>query len=183
MDHSAIAVRYAKAFFSLAKEKNRLKTLKTDIELIANVCENSADFNRLLESPIIGTSKKVKLLTDIFKGRVDGLTLKFISLITRNKREVHIPGICRNFVNLLRKDQNIKSAIITTATEIDSETIKKIIALVETELETKIEISSNINPEIIGGMVLRLDDKQYDASVATQLKKVKQELLETELEI
>jgi F-type H+-transporting ATPase subunit delta len=55
--------------------------------------------------------------------------------------------------------------------------------LVETELETKIEISSNINPEIIGGMVLRLDDKQYDASVATQLKKVKQELLETELEI
>lgn len=181
MDHSAIAVRYAKAFFSTAKEKKMLTTLKTDIELVLDVCNNSSDFVLLLESPIVKTSKKVALITSIFKGKIDELSLRFLLLVANNKREVHIPGICRNFLDLTRKDQNIKSAVITTTSEIDSETIKNIETLLGKELNAKVELSANTNPEIIGGLVLRLDDKQYDASVATQLKKIKQKLLESEI--
>ncbi len=181
MDQSAINVRYAKAFFDLAKEKNLLEPLKADIELVASVCRDSADFILLLESPVVKTSKKIELINAIFNGNVNELTLTFLSLIAKNKREIHIPGICRNFLALTRKDQNIKSAVLTTASEINSETIKKIETLMEKELDAKIELSSQVNPEIIGGMILRLDDKQYDASIATQLKKIRQTLLETEL--
>lgn len=181
MDQSAIAVRYAKAFFSLAKEKNLLDSLKSDIELIFNVCKNSSDFILLLESPIVKTSKKTGLITAIFNGKLNELTLKFLHLITENKRERHIPGICRNFLSLSRKDQNIKSAVLTTASEIDIKTINKIESLIGKELNAKIELSTQVNSDIIGGIILRLDDKQYDASVATQLKKIKQQLLETEL--
>lgn len=181
MDQSAITVRYAKAFFSLAKEKNILDTLKKDVELVAGVCKESADFILLLESPIVKTSKKIALITSIFSGKVDELTLNFLHLVTQNKREIHIPAICRNFLGLTRADQNIKSAVLTTATEINSETIKKIETLMGKELNAKIELSTTVKPEIIGGIVLRLDDKQYDASIATQLKKIKQKLLETEL--
>lgn len=181
MDQSAITVRYAKAFFSLAKEKSLLKELKKDIDLILNVCSTSTQFILLLESPVVKSSKKVELVSSIFKGKINNLTLDFLNLITNNKREIHIPGICRNFLALTRKDQNIKSAVLTTAAEIDDKTIKKIVELMEKELSAKIELSENINPDIIGGLVLRLDDIQYDASVATQLKKIKQNLLETDL--
>jgi F-type H+-transporting ATPase subunit delta len=181
MDQSAITVRYAKAFFTLAKEKNLLEVFKSDIEIIFDISKTSSDFILLLESPVVKTSKKIEILTSIFKGKVNQLTLDFLTLITRNKREVHIPGICRNFLGLTRKDQNIKSAVLTTATEIDSKTIKKIETLMEKELTAKIELSTKINKEIIGGIILRLDDKQYDASVATQLKKIKQQFLDTEL--
>lgn len=181
MDQSAITVRYAKAFFSLAKEKKMLEIFKTDIELIADVCQKSADFILLLESPIVKTSKKIKLISSIFEDKLNVLTLNFLHLIAKNKREIHIPFICRNFLELTRKDQHIKSVVITTATEVNSETIKKIVTLLETGLHAKIELSSHINPDIIGGMVLRLDDNQYDASIATQLKKIKQKLLETEI--
>jgi F-type H+-transporting ATPase subunit delta len=181
MDQSAITVRYAKAIFELAKEKNLLPTLKKDIEMIASICKDSTEFILLLESPIIKTSKKTELITSIFNEKVHQLTLNFLNLITQNKREIHIPGICRNFLALTRKDQNIKSAVLTTASEIDTETIKKIEQLMEKELDAKIELSTQINTKIIGGMILRLEDKQYDASVATQLKKIKQKLLETEL--
>lgn len=181
MDHSAIAVRYAKAFFATAKEKSLLDSLKTDIELVFSVCTESADFILLLESPIVKTSKKAQLISSIFKGKVNKLTLSFLMLITENKREIHIPGICRNFLGLTRKDQNIKSALLTTASEIDSKSIKKIEQLLGKELNATIELSANVNPEIIGGLILRLDDKQYDASVATQLNKIKQKLLESEL--
>ncbi|MBN1986683.1 MAG: ATP synthase F1 subunit delta [Prolixibacteraceae bacterium] len=181
MDQSAITVRYAKAIFELAKEKNLLATLKEDIEMIASICKDSTEFILLLESPIIKTSKKTELITSIFNEKVHPLTLNFLNLITQNKREIHIPGICRNFLAFTRRDQNIKSAVLTTASEIDTKTIKKIEQLMEKELGAKIELSTQINTKIIGGIILRLEDKQYDASVATQLKKIKQNLLETEL--
>ncbi len=181
MDQSAITVRYAKAFFSIAKEKNSLDILKTDIETVLNVCNNSIDFVLLLESPVVKTSKKIKLISTIFKGKIDELSLKFLLLITSNKREVHIPGICMNFLSLTRKDQNIKSAVLTTATEINKDILNKIELLMAKELGAKIELTSEVNANIIGGIVLRIDDKQYDASVATQLKKIKQQLLEAEL--
>lgn len=181
MNQSAITVRYAKAFFAIAKEKGLVEVLKTDIELVFNICNESADFILLLESPIVKTSKKNELISSIFVGKINKLTLDFLSLITTNKREFYIPGICRNFLDLTRKDQNIKSAVLTTASEITGDSIKKVEELLGKELDATIELSTKTNPEIIGGLVLRLDDKQYDASVATQLKKIKQKLLESEL--
>lgn len=181
MDQSAITVRYAKAFFSTAKERNLLDVLKADIEQVSDICKNSPDFILLLESPVVKTSKKSELLSSIFESKVNKLTMNFLLLIAQNKRENHIPGICRNFLDLTRKDQNIKSAVLITASEVNSETIKKVEQLLTKELKATIELTTQVNPEILGGLVLRLDDKQYDASVATQLKKIKQNLLETEI--
>lgn len=181
MDQSAITVRYAKAFFSIAKEKNLLDALKSDIELVMDVCKNSSDFIRLLESPIVKTSKKSALFSAIFNKKVNPITVNFLLLIAQNKREAQIPGICRNFLDLTRKDQNIKSAILTTAAEIDAESLSKIKTLLGKELNATIELSTKVNPDIVGGLVLRVNDKQYDASVATQLRKIKQSLLETEV--
>ena len=177
MNISAIRVRYAKAFFSLAKEKKMLDTLKTDIQKVFDVCTQSSDFINLLESPVVKTSKKAELITTIFKSEINTLTLNFLLLITNNKRESYIPGICRNFLELTRKDKNIKSAVIVTASEIDINTINKIKALLEKELNATVVLTCNVEPDIIGGLILRVDDKQYDSSVATQLKKIKQQLL------
>jgi F-type H+-transporting ATPase subunit delta len=181
MNVSAIRVRYAKAFFSLAKEKKMLETLKTDIQKVFDVCIHSSDFVLLLESPVVQTSKKAELISEIFKGEINALTLKFLLLIIQNRREVYIPGICRNFLELTRKDQNIKSAVLVTASEIKSKTIDKIRTLLEKELNAKLELSCRVEPEIIGGLILRIDDKQYDSSVSTQLRKIKQNLLKSEI--
>ena len=181
MSISAIRVRYAKAFFSLAKEKKMLDTLKTDIQKVFDVCTQSPEFINLLESPVVKTSKKTELITAIFKFEINTLTLNFLLLITNNKRESYIPGICRNFLDLTRKDQNIKSAVIVTASEINIKTTNKIKALLEKELNATVELTCNVEPEIIGGLILRVDDKQYDSSIATQLRKIKQQLLETEI--
>lgn len=181
MSISAIRVRYAKAFFSLAKENKMLDTLKTDIQKVFDVCNQSSDFINLLESPVVKTSKKTELITEIFKSEVNNLTLNFLLLITNNKRESYIPGICRNFLELTRKDQNIKSAVLITASEININTIGKIKVLLEKELNATVELNCKTNPEIIGGLILRVDDRQYDSSVAKQLRKIKQLLLETEI--
>ena len=70
---------------------------------------------------------------------------------------------------------------MTTASELSEETVEKVKQILEKELDSKVELTGKINPEIIGGMILRIEDKQFDASLATQLKKVKTALLETEI--
>jgi F-type H+-transporting ATPase subunit delta len=181
MTISAIRVRYAKAFFQLAKEKKMLNTLKPDIQKVFDVCSQSPDFVNMLESPVIKTSKKAELITSIFKSEIHLLTLKFLVLITNNKRENYIPGICRNFLEMTREDQNIKSAVLITASEINPKITDKIKNLLEKELNATVELSSQIKPEIIGGLILRIDDKQFDSSVVTSLEKIRKNLLGTEI--
>jgi F-type H+-transporting ATPase subunit delta len=84
-------------------------------------------------------------------------------------------------LTLIRKEKNIKTAVITTAQTIDEKLLQKANKILEEELETKVELSAKVNSELIGGMILRIDDKQYDASILTQLNKLKQELLKAQL--
>jgi F-type H+-transporting ATPase subunit delta len=177
MDESAISVRYAKALFSLAKEKNLLSELKDDIELISDVCNSSVDFNLMLKSPVVKTSQKIRLMKLIFGGKISELSLNFLELATRNKREVFIPSMCRNLLSLIRHEKNIQTVVLTIARPVDDETLRNAKKVLEKELGHTVELKGKVNPNIIGGMVLRIDDKQYDASVATQLKKLKQDML------
>jgi len=181
MDESAITVRYAKAIFSLAKEKNQLVSLKEDMDLISNVCTQSEDFILLLKSPVVKTSKKIHIIQLIFQKKISALSLQFLELITHNNREVFIPSISINVLTLIRKEKNIKTAVITTAQTIDEKLLEKAKKILEEELGTQVELSAKVNSELIGGMILRIDDKQYDASILTQLNKLKQEILKTQL--
>lgn len=181
MNESIITVRYAKSFFLLAKEKGLLSKLKTDIESVMQICNQSVEFILFLESPVVKTSRKIKLLNQIFSGSIDALTLKFLILLTANKRESYIPGVCRNFLDLTRKDIGIKTAVVTTAAKMSDKTLALIQQIVERELNSKIELAGRVNPDILGGIILRIEDKQFDSSLATQLKKIKASFLETEL--
>lgn len=181
MNQSAVRVRYAKAFFSLAKEKKMLSEFKTDIQKVSDVCAHSPDFVNLLESPLLNSPKKAALIEEIFNAQINPLTLRFLVLVANNKREADIPGICRNFLEMIRKDQNIKSAVLVTASELNPKTTDKIKTLMEKQLNATVELSTQIKPEIIGGLILRVDDKQFDSSVATRIKKIRQNLLGTEI--
>lgn len=181
MDQSTINVRYAKAFFSLAKEKGLTAELQKDASLISSVCNSISDFIILINSPIVSTSGKIKAIKSIFEGKVNSYSLNFLVLIAENRREKYIPGIFRNLEELYRKEEGIKSAIITTAKPLNENTIEQIRQSLEKKFNVKVELSQVIDAEIIGGFVLRIDDNQYDASISTELKKIKEKLFQTEL--
>ena len=181
MDQSKINVRYAKAFFTLAKEKGLTLELRKDAGLIASVCETSSDFVLMLESPVVKTSQKAEALRRIFEGKVNVLSLNFLLLITQNKRENNIPGIFRHLDDLYRHEEGIKSAVVTTALPLNEAIVTQIQKILETEFKAKVELSQKVDERLLGGFVIRVEDKQYDASLSTQLKKIREQLLHTEL--
>lgn len=181
MDQSKINVRYAKAFFTLAKEKGLTIELRKDADLIASVCESSSDFILMLESPVVKTSKKAEAIKRIFEHKVNVLSLNFLLLITENKRENYIPGIFRNLEDLYRHEEGIKSAVLTSAQPLNDALVLQMQQILETEFNAKVELKQRVDVNLIGGFVLRVEDNQYDASLSTQLKKIREQLLHTEL--
>lgn len=177
MGQSRIPVRYAKAFFTLAKEKNMLDVFRKDMDVVSACCETAA-FKALLESPVISTSKKESVFSEIFKSYVNEKTMAFLNLILKNKREVYLPDVARDFDDLYRAEKGIKTVTFTTATSIDDSLRKHVVTIVKKYYEAEIELKEKVNKDIIGGFVLQVDDQRYDASIATKLKAMERKLTE-----
>lgn len=181
MNDSKISVRYAKALFLTAKEDKNLENVVRNIKLI-RASLDVARFSQFLESPVIKTSDKRKLVKEVFEKNVEGLTFNFLELLLINKREIYLVGIIRNFISFYREDQDIKEATLSIPFTVSDEYQNKFIKILEDTLKAKIDMEEVINPELIGGFILKVEDQQFDASVKTQLSRIKKKLLETSIE-
>lgn len=178
MDQSKIGVRYGKALFELAREKNLLKELKTDISLVSTLFTDEA-VQFILECPVISISGKHKAFADLLHDKANPLTLQFLKMVIDNRRESYLPAICRNFIARFHEFSGIKQAHVTTVTELDETLKSKLKQTIVALFKTEVELTHSHNPELIGGFVLRVGDKQLDASVATKLRKIKTRFIET----
>lgn len=175
MKETRVANRYAKALFELAIEYKVLDEVKADAELVKNVCEQNRDFVSMLKSPVIKDVKKIAIINEIFKGKLNELFFKFIIIITRNSREDLIAEISNQFIEIYKKFKNILSANLETSAEIDAETRKALIALLGNHSKAKIELTEEVKEELIGGFILSFDDKQFDASIQRQIINLRKE--------
>lgn len=176
MNDSKISVRYAKALFGSAEESDKLDEVRKDMLQIQEICKLE-EFDYFLSSPVMKGSQKHKVMTAILKDTVQPLTMGLIDLVLKNSRELYLPGIARNYEEQYKKHKGIKSAVLVSATTIDSTVKEKLAKVLKEALDSKIDLSTEKNKDLIGGFVIRIDDQQYDASVASKLKKIEKQLL------
>ncbi len=175
MKETKIASRYAKALFDFALEQKVPEQVKNDMDLIVSVCSNNKDFKLMLTSPLIYSEKKEAIIAEIFGKHIQEMTLQFLIIITRKRREAFIEGIARQFIELYKEYKNITTAELTTARELGSELREKVIAELKAQTKGEIELIEEIKEELIGGFVLSYKDYQYDASIKKQIKKLRRE--------
>lgn len=176
MNDSKISVRYARALFGSAKEKNVLDQVRSDMNQVLTICDVS-EFQYLLITPLIKESQKRDILNQLLKGKVQEISLALLELVFKNGREQFIPAIARNFQELYKEHKGIQSAVLTSAFSLSQGMQEEIRDIIHTSLNAPIELEVKEDDDLIGGFVIRIEDKQYDASVANSLKKVKKQLL------
>jgi F-type H+-transporting ATPase subunit delta len=176
MNDSKISVRYARAIFQSALEKNILDKVNQDMILIQEVCK-TPETREFLHSPIIAPSKKEGIFHTMFSGNVEPITLSLLDLIVKNGRESYIPAIARVFIHETKTYKGITDSILTTAVKVDDKLRKLIADLISEVFKTKVELKENVDPEIIGGFILQIDDSYIDASIKNKLRKIKKELI------
>lgn len=177
MNYSKIAVRYAKAVFLLAEEKNQLKEVAVDMESLIKIEKEVPAIINLYNNPVLSSSEKKKVMKELFANSFQKISMQFLDLIVENRRENHISGVARNYLKRYRAHLGIKNAILTTAVQIDEAKKQDIINIVKTTYKAEVELETKENPNLIGGFILQVEDTQYDASISTQLKNIKQNLL------
>ena len=181
MNESQISVRYAKALFQSASEQRILDNVYKDMEVLTSTCKLE-DFQYMLGVPTLQPSQKVKLLRAIFEKHLSKISLSMIDLVVKNKREAYLPGIARYFRELYRKETGIRSATLVTAQDVDESEMNGIRKLVRKAYDSDVELTTVVDGDVIGGFVLTIEDMRYDASVASNLKKLKKQLLQTSIE-
>lgn len=172
---TALNRRYAKSLLDLSIEQNKLEEIKKDMDLLIEVITSSRDLRVLLSSPIVSADKKESILTTLFQGKVSELTFKFISIILSKGRESQLEGIAHGFINLYRINKGIEEAIVTSAVQLSDAQRNEIREKLKGLTGNSIEITETIDPSIIGGVKIRVGDRQYNGSVAYQLDQLKRQ--------
>ena len=169
-----VAKRYAKSVLELSKENGVVDAVSDDMKLFIKVCEQNHDLELMLLNPIIATDKKMNVLKLIFDGKVNNLTISFFEIVTRKGREKYLVQIAKEFVAKYKQLKNIQTAEITSAVGLDDNLRKKVYDLIRNSTNSEVELIEKIDNKLIGGFILRMDDKQYDASISSELRKLTQ---------
>lgn len=177
MKGSLAAKRYAKSLLSLALEQGSLDSVHDDMLLVNQVISDSKELRVMLSSPIIKTEKKIAILSEIFKGKVTELSGKFIGLSAEKGREALLPAIASAFESAYRAHKNISTVEVTSAIALSEEQKKKILELAAKQGVENAEVVERVDPSLIGGFVMRMGDRQIDASISNKINTLKQELI------
>jgi F-type H+-transporting ATPase subunit delta len=175
MNDSKISVRYSRALFQLAVEKNLLDKISADMLFVSEICK-MAEIKEVLESPIIIPSKKTAIFRSILEKNVEKITITLVNLLIKNGRESYLPAVARVFHDETLKYNAITETYLTTAVPVNDKIRKQIIEFISSEFKTKVELNENVDKEIIGGFVLKVNDNFIDASIRNKLRKIKKEL-------
>lgn len=174
MADSRAASRYVKSLLDLAVEKKALEEVHRDMLLFSEVASKSRAFELLLQNPVIKHDKKLDILKKIFGGKVHSLTMAFFDIITRKNREPILAGVAREFHNAYNEHKGIGKASVTTAVPLDTKMRGEFEKLVRQYSEKKeVELVEKVDPELIGGFVLNVGDRQVDASIKNKIKTLK----------
>jgi F-type H+-transporting ATPase subunit delta len=175
MAQTKVGSRYAKAFLGLVAEKGKLDVAIKDMELVNKTISETHDLQVLLKSPVINSDKKINILKSIYSKHVSDVTMLYLELITKNRRESVLSEIAESFIAQYKAMKGITTAVVTSAAVLSDDAKNRIEAIVQKEVGGSVELSTEVNPDLIGGFVLRIGDKQLDTSILSKINDLRQE--------
>lgn len=175
MQNLTINNRYATALFEFSKEKNQINETFNDLEFIERVLEENRQLRLLLKSPVIFSDKKLSVINQIFGDKISKVTMTFIEILIRKRREEHLHGIAESFINIYRESKNIKVVHATSAQPLDNSLRIQLINILQKQTGFEILLKEEVKPEIIGGLIVEVQGVKFDDSIKKKIANLKRE--------
>ena len=177
MDNGKISVRYARALLNLARQEQcEVEVYEGMMRLSQNYEQAMAQFNEILTNPIIGMDEKVNLLKNAVGEPLHPCLAHFIEFVADQKRESSIYRIAMKYQEMYRDSKDILLTRVTTAAELPDKTLRELRCFVEQNFDCKAEMHVTVDPSLIGGFIIDIENDRMDASVAGQLEALKEKL-------
>lgn len=173
---SRAAIRYAKAILDIANSNGKATNVNDDMKSILAAVVESAELKEFLSNPTVKGDVKVAALSEVFAS-VQNETKSLFRLLLENKRFEILPAVASQYNLLFDELNGVEVAKVTTAFPITPELEAKVLAKIKEFSNKSVTINNVVDESIIGGFILRIGDKQYNASIANSLQTLKRELL------
>lgn len=166
--------RYAQALFDLALGADALTQVESDLQGLKDARAESADLRRLMDSPVFSAEQKGKALQAIAeKAKFHSITQKFLGLLTANRRTDRLGQVTESFMRLSASHRGVVSAEVVSATKLSAAQEKGIKAALRQSLGKDPEITTRVDPSILGGLKVRVGSRLFDASLRSKLDTLK----------
>lgn len=181
MKNPRLSYRYAKSLVDISLEMNALDKTHDDILFLRRVMKSSREFVVMLNSPVIKSDKKFKILEAVAGERISKLTLTFLQLLTRKNREMYLDGIVHAFIQQYNRVKGIHTATLTTAVPVSAEIVNTFEKKLKAAYQfNELKLETAVNEDLIGGFVLEFEGKRVDASIRKDLKDVRKQFADNE---
>jgi F-type H+-transporting ATPase subunit delta len=172
-----IARRYSAALYALAKESGSVDTTVAELDSFVAALNSDASLREFWASPVIDRSLKVTLIRQALQGRLSELTFNFLVLLVRKRRETMVDTIAKQMHDLLDGDVGRTVAHIATPAPLAPDELAELARRLSNVYKRSIVPSARVDEQLLGGIVVQMDDKYVDASVAGKLEEVRRHLL------
>jgi F-type H+-transporting ATPase subunit delta len=172
-----IVRRYAEALFNQAKAADVVDLIESDLGLITYSFETIPSLEEAIVSPLIPAFKKREIVTSVFQNKVHELTLYYLYLLIDHRREEAIKHTEAEYIRLANEARGILAAEVTSAVELTEEEVVRLKQKLSEHTGKRVDIMVNVDPSIIGGLIVRIGDTVMDGSISGHLRRIKDEFL------
>lgn len=167
-----VASRYAKSLIDLAHEQGQLDAVKEDVESVILILKSNSELLAVLKNPIISGDKKRNILAAIFEGKINPVIVSFFYILVNKGRAAILLDIAQEFVREYNEAKGIIKASVTSATPLSEANLAELQKTIEEEVKAQVILKNIVDSALIGGFVVRVGDRQMDASIAGKLNKL-----------
>lgn len=170
---SGLARRYAAALFELADQAKALDATAADLRAVKAALQESADLRRLVRSPALGRDEQGRAMAVVLdKIGVSDLTRRFVAVVAGHRRLFALGGMIDAFLEDLAARRGELTADVTAATDLSAEQTASLTDQIRKAVGAKVSVRVTVDPELIGGIVVKVGSRMVDASLRTKLNKL-----------
>jgi ATP synthase F1 delta subunit len=170
-----IAAVYARSLFEVASEHGKLDAVREQLGEFADALNDSRELQVFFFSPYFSTSEKQDGLDRAVTG-ADEIVVNFLKLLIENHRMPVIFRVRRAFEELWQEENKLLPVQVTSAVELDQKTVSSIGDKIADQTGRKVELVATVNPEILGGIVVRVGNSILDASIRNRLEQLRKQV-------
>ena len=178
MNTGAISMRYARALLMFANEAGMAAKVYQEALTLRKSFREVPELKSAIEKPVMTRENKYRVLIQAAGGEITKQMQKFIDLVLQEKREKFLVGINQAFIDLYRKQEKIRVGRLTTAVPIAPEEVERIRKIVVESAGGTAEFATMVDPSIEGGFIFEINTYRLNASVADQMRRIKQQFIE-----
>lgn len=171
-----VGKRYAEALFEVAKEIDKLEQFREDIKAISDIFENEPQLKAIFQHPKLSKNEKKDIISSLFKGRASQEVINLLYIVIDKSREAHLKDISDEYIKLYNEQMGIVEAKALTAVAMTEEEKLKLQSKLSEKLGKKVILSNMVNKEIMGGVLLKIEDKVIDSSIKGRIEDIQKNL-------